>query len=95
MIPGMLSKKSQAIARLDADCREIQVIKVSIYRYYPDTDDVPYMRDYDLELDHRRDMMVLDLLETLNVQDPTLTYRRSCREGVTPALYPDPITFLI
>lgn len=29
-----------------------------------------------------RDLMVLDVLELLKVQDPTLVYRRSCREGV-------------
>ncbi|MEE8041447.1 MAG: succinate dehydrogenase iron-sulfur subunit, partial [Pseudomonadales bacterium] len=29
-----------------------------------------------------RDLMVLDLLELAKAQDPTLTFRRSCREGV-------------
>ena len=55
---------------------------VRIYRYLPEQDDVPRMQDYQYDLQAGRDMMVLDLLEDLKAQDPTLTYRRSCREGV-------------
>ncbi len=58
-------------------------MKVTIYRYDPDTDETPYLQDYDFELPvGRQDLMVLDVLELLKEQDPTLTYRRSCREGV-------------
>lgn len=57
-------------------------MKVSIYRYNPDTDDVPRMQDYEVELREGEDMMVLDLLEGLKEKDPSLTFRRSCREGV-------------
>jgi len=55
---------------------------ISIYRYNPEVDDVPRMQDYEVDLEVGQDMMVLDLLETLKESDPTLTYRRSCREGV-------------
>lgn len=54
---------------------------VSVYRYNPETDKEPYMQDYDLDLGGR-DVMVLDVLEMLKAKDPTLAYRRSCREGV-------------
>lgn len=57
-------------------------MQVSIYRYNPDTDEVPEMRTMTIELPEGRDMMVLDLLELLKIDDPTLSYRRSCREGV-------------
>lgn len=57
-------------------------MKVSVYRYIPDRDDVPYMQDYEIELREGEDMMILDVLENLKVVDPTLTFRRSCREGV-------------
>ncbi len=57
-------------------------MQVSVYRYNPDTDEVPEMRTMTIELPEGRDMMVLDLLELLKVEDPTLSYRRSCREGV-------------
>ncbi|GHF96478.1 succinate dehydrogenase iron-sulfur subunit [Thalassotalea marina] len=54
----------------------------SIYRYNPDVDNAPYMKDYELEIQEGSDMMVLDALILLKEQDPTLSFRRSCREGV-------------
>jgi succinate dehydrogenase / fumarate reductase iron-sulfur subunit len=54
----------------------------SIYRYNPDVDNAPYMKDYELEIPEGSDMMVLDALILLKEQDPTLSFRRSCREGV-------------
>lgn len=56
-------------------------MKVSIYRYNPETDREPYMQEFEVETGGR-DMMVLELLELLKEQDPTLSFRRSCREGV-------------
>ncbi|RUO62129.1 succinate dehydrogenase iron-sulfur subunit [Pseudidiomarina insulisalsae] len=55
---------------------------ISVYRYNPDVDNAPYMKDYALEVEDGQDMMVLDLLLKLKEQDPTLAFRRSCREGV-------------
>lgn len=55
---------------------------VRIYRYLPEQDNAPRMQDYRFDLQVGEDMMVLDLLEHLKAQDSTLTYRRSCREGV-------------
>jgi len=57
------------------------MLKVSIYRYNPETDSAPYMQEYDLDT-QGKDLMVLDVLELLKAQDPTLAFRRSCREGV-------------
>ena len=57
-------------------------MEISIYRYNPDTDNAPYMQDFDLEIPGGRDLMVLDVLELLKEQDSSVTYRRSCREGV-------------
>ena len=57
-------------------------IEFSIYRYNPDVDDVPYMKDYVLEAKEGRDMMLLDALILLKEKDPSLSFRRSCREGV-------------
>jgi succinate dehydrogenase / fumarate reductase iron-sulfur subunit len=56
------------------------MLQVSIYRYNPEVDSEPYMQD--LEVDTAgKDLMVLDVLELIKAQDPTVTYRRSCREG--------------
>ena len=52
-----------------------------IYRYEPDTDAKPYMQSIDGELDGS-ERMLLDVLMKLKSVDPTISYRRSCREGV-------------
>ena len=57
-------------------------MQVSVYRYNPDTDEVPFMQDLTVDLPEGRDLMVLDVLELLKSDDPTISYRRSCREGV-------------
>jgi succinate dehydrogenase / fumarate reductase iron-sulfur subunit len=57
-------------------------MQVSIYRYDPDADEVPQMRDMSIDLPADRDLMVLDVLELLKAEDPSLSFRRSCREGV-------------
>lgn len=54
----------------------------SVYRYNPDVDSAPHMQDYQLEVEEGQDMMVLDALLLLKEKDPTLSFRRSCREGV-------------
>ncbi|MDD9339413.1 succinate dehydrogenase iron-sulfur subunit [Providencia heimbachae] len=54
----------------------------SIYRYNPDVDNAPRMQEYTLEVPEGRDMMLLDALILIKEQDPTLSFRRSCREGV-------------
>ncbi len=57
-------------------------MQFSIYRYDPEIDNKPYMQDYTLAIKEGQDMMLLEALERLKEQDQTLTFRRSCREGV-------------
>lgn len=56
-------------------------IRFSIYRFNPDTDASPRMQSYELN-DADDTVMLLDALLLLKSQDDTLTFRRSCREGV-------------
>lgn len=56
-------------------------MKFSIYRFDPDTDDKPYMQDYDVALTDA-DQMLLDALVRIKAEDETLSLRKSCREGV-------------
>ena len=56
-------------------------MKVSIYRYNPETDREPYMKEYEVDTGGK-DLMVLDVLNLVKEQDDSLVYRRSCREGV-------------
>ena len=57
-------------------------MKVSLYRYNPETDKKPYMQDYDINVPADKDLMVLDVLNLVKEQDVSVSYRRSCREGV-------------
>lgn len=55
-------------------------MQFSIYRYDSEKDAEPYMQTYELNISG--DMMLLGALLKLKEQDPTLTFRRSCGEGV-------------
>lgn len=55
---------------------------VSLYRYNPETDNVPYMQDVEVELPEGKDLMVLDVLHMIKDDDVSMAFRRSCREGV-------------
>jgi len=58
-------------------------MRLSIYRYNPETDKKPYMQDFELsEAEIEPGMMLLGALIKLKEKDPTLTFRRSCQEGV-------------
>ena len=57
-------------------------MQVSLYRYDPDQDVKPHMQHTSVEVPEGSDLMVLDVLEMLKAEDPSLSFRRSCREGV-------------
>lgn len=52
-----------------------------IYRYDPDVDEKPRMQVMTLEVGSA-DRMLLDVLTRLKAIDPSLSFRRSCREGI-------------
>ncbi len=56
-------------------------MRFSIYRFNPETDAKPRIQTYELA-DDSGAVMLLDALLLLKEQDDTLTFRRSCREGV-------------
>jgi succinate dehydrogenase / fumarate reductase iron-sulfur subunit len=56
-------------------------MKFRIYRYDPEKDAKPYMKDYDVQLEPS-DRMLLDALVRIKSIDDSLSLRRSCREGV-------------
>lgn len=57
-------------------------MRFSIYRYSPENNEKPVMQDYELDIDKVGAIMVLDALIALKEQDSTISFRRSCREGV-------------
>ena len=56
-------------------------MQFSISRYNPDEDEKPYLQDYEIDI-LPSDQMLLDVLLRIKAQDPTLSLRKSCREGV-------------
>ena len=56
-------------------------IKFSVYRFNPETDKKPSMQSYELD-DDCGAIMLLDALLLIKREDDTLSFRRSCREGV-------------
>lgn len=57
-------------------------MKVSVYRYNPETDLKPSMQDFQVAIPEGKDIMVLDVMALVKEQDDSVAYRRSCREGV-------------
>ncbi|WP_018915381.1 succinate dehydrogenase iron-sulfur subunit [Thiomonas sp. FB-6] len=55
--------------------------RLDIYRYDPDAGSKPFMQTYTLDVDPG-DHMLLDVLLRLKRTDETLSFRRSCREGI-------------
>ena len=59
------------------------MMRFSIYRFNPEQDKKPYMQNFDLDTEKHNCHMLLDALFAIkNTMDDTLTFRRSCREGV-------------
>ena len=57
------------------------LLNVSIYRFDPEKNISANMQDFQFDTDGK-DLMVLDVLEQLKIEDNSLSFRRSCREGV-------------
>ena len=58
------------------------MLQVSVYRFNPETDSAPKMQDYNVDTSGK-DLMVLDVLEMIKADYyASVTYLRSCREGV-------------
>ena len=55
---------------------------VKVYRWSPDDGENPRLDTYEVDLDACGPMVLDALIKIKNEIDPTLTFRRSCREGV-------------
>jgi succinate dehydrogenase / fumarate reductase iron-sulfur subunit len=55
-------------------------MRFSVYRYNPETDDQPYMQEFDIEV--TPGMMLRDALLKIKSIDESFSFRHSCGEGV-------------
>jgi succinate dehydrogenase / fumarate reductase, iron-sulfur subunit len=59
-----------------------QVKRFVVYRYDPDNGENPRMDTYEVDLERCGPMVLDALIKIKNEVDATLTFRRSCREGI-------------
>src|SRR6056297_3136823 len=56
--------------------------KIKVYRWDPDTGDNPRVDTYTIDEADCGPMILDAIVKIKNAIDPTLTFRRSCREGI-------------
>jgi succinate dehydrogenase / fumarate reductase iron-sulfur subunit len=56
--------------------------RVNVYRWNPDSGENPRLDSYNVDMDACGPMVLDVLIRIKNVIDSTLTFRRSCREGI-------------
>ena len=56
--------------------------KFIVYRYDPATDENPTFDTFEIDLDECGPMVLDALIEIKSTTDPSLSFRRSCREGI-------------
>ena len=66
--------------KADASAKNVRSFKV--YRYDPDSGENPRTDTYEVDMDECGPMVLDALIKIKNEIDPTLTFRRSCREGI-------------
>ncbi|MCJ2187303.1 succinate dehydrogenase iron-sulfur subunit [Novosphingobium beihaiensis] len=59
-----------------------KVKKFTVYRYDPDSGENPRYDTFEIDLDKCGPMVLDALIKMKSEMDPTLTFRRSCREGI-------------
>ena len=59
-----------------------RIQKFQVYRWNPDDGENPRVDTYEIDLDNCGPMVLDALIKIKDEIDPTLTFRRSCREGV-------------
>ena len=79
-LPANSKVKSGTTYKATEDAKRVKTFK--IYRYDPDTGDNPRMDSYEIDLDECGPMVLDSLMKIKKEIDTTLTFRRSCREGI-------------
>lgn len=79
----MVRCQSTAAAAAPEPTPEKRIKKFAVYRWDPEkSGDKPHMQTYEVDLNTCGPMVLDALLKIKNEIDPSLTFRRSCREGI-------------
>jgi len=80
---GMIPPSQTSAVKEPAPDKDAKIKTFHIYRWNPDEPtSKPRMQTYQLDLNKTGPMMLDALIRIKNEIDPTLTFRRSCREGI-------------
>lgn len=66
----------------DTNTKEVQLKKFSIFRYNPDKNSRPKMQTFEVDISNCGPMVLDVLIKIKNEIDSSLSFRRSCREGI-------------
>lgn len=77
-----LSSESLKVSDVSIKPQEERIKYFKIYRWDPEQKQKPYLSTYPVDLNECGPMVLDALIKIKNEQDPTLTFRRSCREGI-------------
>lgn len=79
----LVSESKTSTVKEPAPDKDAKIKTFHIYRWNPDEPtSKPRMQSYTLDLNKTGPMMLDALIRIKNEVDPTLTFRRSCREGI-------------
>lgn len=82
-VRGLAQLVDGATQSQTASGKEVKLKSFQIYRWNPDSPtEKPRMQSYTLDLNKTGPMVLDALIRIKNELDPTLTFRRSCREGI-------------
>jgi succinate dehydrogenase (ubiquinone) iron-sulfur subunit len=82
-VRGLASVATSQAPPATPESKAPRIKKFQIYRWNPDTPEKkPYMQEYELDLNQTGPMVLDAIIRIKNETDPTLTFRRSCREGI-------------
>ena len=73
-------QKSGKVHKAAPGAKDVKAFKV--YRYDPDSGENPRYDTFEIDLDECGPMVLDALIKMKSEQDPSLTFRRSCREGI-------------
>ena len=79
-VPASGASRLRAIRTMSSKASNMKTF--SIYRWDPETGAKPRMQNYEIDMNECGPMVLDALLKIKNEVDPTLTFRRSCREGI-------------
>jgi len=73
-------KKNGKVHKAAPGAKDVKSFK--IYRYDPDSGENPRYDTFEVDLDECGPMVLDALIKIKSEQDPSVTFRRSCREGI-------------